>query len=492
MNVLTIQEIKEIKKCKDNILYFANKYVYIQDKEKGVIKYKAFPFQEDMLKGFTKDKKNLIFKSRQMGLSWIALIFVLWKILFYFDINVLILSKKGDDSKALLKRLRFMYSYLPDFLKGELGTNNSTTFELSDTRSTVESVAMSEDVGRSRTPNIVIWDEMAFPRDGVSTDEVWKSIRPALENGTFIGISTPNGYGNLFHRKWVAAEQEGYVKYMIHWSARPDRCKNKELFKELEKRRRQGLRPTEEQMELLKKEEWYITQRKDYSDDDWQQEYELTFLQSGNPIFDLTIVMKMFENVIEPLWIENNYVKIYEEPTAGEDYIATMDPAEGVNNDNSAFGIFTKTGRQVLEFATNKLPVEVFTRLAIDLCRRYFDAYLIIERNNHGHLALHIASEEQAYFNIYYSISDGKMGWHTNPVSKPNMIADLSDAIRSESLIIRSEETLEELRVFQRNGRKMEAPIGYKDDRVIMTALFLQALKNYGGLVGYSNDRGGL
>ncbi|WP_010174867.1 hypothetical protein [Bacillus coahuilensis] len=478
--IRTEEELNELEKCANDIVYFANTYIWFNDKKRGIVQFEAYPFQADFLLDLCEHQKNIVLKSRQMGLSWTALIWALHRCLFFFDQKGLILSMDKSAADDALNRIKVMYDYLPDFLKGDLGDNSKSIIEFKDMNSMIKSVAMTESAGRSDTPTFAIWDEMAFPRKGVDPYKVWDSLKPALgETGKFIGISTPNGFGNLFHRFWTQGEERGFRKTQIHWTSRPDRVGSIELFNELEERRKRRLQPTTEQVERVKAvSHWYEMECKDMDDDKFSQEYEMNFLNSGRPAFSISKVLKQFDNVLDKFNKLNDHIEQYKKPEAGVEYIAAFDTSEGTGGDNNAFGIFTRDGEQVLEYACNNVPLRNFTDEVVGLCRLYNDALLVVERNNTGIGAIERIQETHNYFNLYYSPRDGKAGWHTGPVSRPIMISDLRELINKEELIIRSTSLIEELRVFSYDEKDTpKAPTGYKDDRVLMLAIFGQAIK---------------
>ncbi|MDN4094357.1 PBSX family phage terminase large subunit [Brevibacillus agri] len=225
------------------------------------------------------------------------------------------------------------------------------------------------------------------------------------------------------------------------------------------------------------------------------EEYEVYALGNWGTT-DKTLLPKSFiflqeeKYAMDPLPLQDEYeeIKVWAEPITNVEYVATIDPSRGTGNDNHVMQIWTREGEQVLEFAINDLPTEFFARKCDELMRKYNDAFCIVE-NNMGDLVLHILINERMYPNIYFSFNTGRAGFETTKTTKPIMIADLSDALREESIKVRSRDCLEEMKVFIRkeNG-KMEGADGCKDDRVIAASLFLQAIKAYGGLAGYSNN----
>lgn len=55
----------EIKKCGDNMLYFAENYFYIIDPDKGKVQIELYPFQKRVLRGFRDHRFNAVLSPRQ-------------------------------------------------------------------------------------------------------------------------------------------------------------------------------------------------------------------------------------------------------------------------------------------------------------------------------------------------------------------------------------------------------------------------------------------
>jgi len=62
----TSHELKEIKKCATDIVYFANMHCTVMT-DKGLQTIKLRPYQEDMLRSFQKNRFNVCLASRQIG-----------------------------------------------------------------------------------------------------------------------------------------------------------------------------------------------------------------------------------------------------------------------------------------------------------------------------------------------------------------------------------------------------------------------------------------
>ena len=86
------ETIKEIVKCGKDPSYFINNYARISHPLKGLIPFKTYLFQDDLLVDFNDYRFNVILKARQLGISTITAAYIVWLMLFYRDKNVLVMQ----------------------------------------------------------------------------------------------------------------------------------------------------------------------------------------------------------------------------------------------------------------------------------------------------------------------------------------------------------------------------------------------------------------
>ena len=85
---LTKKEIlKEVVRCGKDPDYFINNYAKIPHPEKGLIPFKTYDFQSDLLEDFNDYRFSVILKARQLGISTIVAAYVAWLMLFHRDKN---------------------------------------------------------------------------------------------------------------------------------------------------------------------------------------------------------------------------------------------------------------------------------------------------------------------------------------------------------------------------------------------------------------------
>ena len=193
---------REYLKCVQDPVHFMRKFCTIQHPQKGKVKFDLYPFQEKCLKEFKDNRYNIILKSRQLGISTLSAGYSLWLMLFHNDKNILVIATGKDVAKNLVTKVRVMYDNLPAWLKTNVEETNKLSLRFAN-GSQIKAIAATESAGRSEALSLLLLDEAAFID---KVDEIWTAAQQTLATGGgCIALSTPNGVGNWFHKKWVGA-----------------------------------------------------------------------------------------------------------------------------------------------------------------------------------------------------------------------------------------------------------------------------------------------
>lgn len=205
---LTESELQEYMRCANDPYYFINKYVKIVHVDHGVVPFKMWPFQTEIIRAFEENRYVICKLARQSGKSTVVVCgYFLWYILFHTDVNVGILANKEATAIQLLDRLKQSFEFLPAFLKQGVVKWDGKLIKLAN-NSSVRAESTSASAIRGHTFNILFLDEFAYVPENIA-EEFLTSVFPAISSGSttklFI-VSTPNGY-NLFYRIWAEAEQ---------------------------------------------------------------------------------------------------------------------------------------------------------------------------------------------------------------------------------------------------------------------------------------------
>ena len=109
--------IAEVIKCGKDSSYFINNYAKISHPLKGLIPFKTYPYQDDILNDFNDHRFVIALKARQLGISTITAAYIVWLMLFYRDKNVLVIATKFATAANLVKKVKNIMQNVPPWLR---------------------------------------------------------------------------------------------------------------------------------------------------------------------------------------------------------------------------------------------------------------------------------------------------------------------------------------------------------------------------------------
>ena len=215
-----------LKQCSFDVCYFIEGFVKIEDRDSVelAIPFKLWEKQKDVLMSFLTERLVQVLKARQLGLTWLALAFSVWNMIFKGGYSVLALSKTENDAKELVRRVVFILRNLPVWMINESeysATALTVTITKNKDASVFQSFPASQDSGRSFTANLVLLDEWAFQQ---WAREIWRAAYPSINRptgGQVIGLSTIER-GTLFEDLWLDVKN-GFKKIFLPWNSDPRR-----------------------------------------------------------------------------------------------------------------------------------------------------------------------------------------------------------------------------------------------------------------------------
>jgi hypothetical protein len=220
----TPHEIKEIKRCATDIVYFANTYCTVMT-DHGLQTIELRPYQEEMLRQFQKERFNVCLASRQIGKTICSSIYIAWYSLFNFDKNALILSNKGATTREIIDKGKTILEHLPFFLKP--GVIKWDVFNSKfDNGCRIIGQTTTKKAAIGFTIHLLFMDEFAhIPQNFVDTfyENVYPTVS-ASSNSKVIITSTPNGF-NKFYDIYSTAEKglNEYTPFRVDWWDVPGR-----------------------------------------------------------------------------------------------------------------------------------------------------------------------------------------------------------------------------------------------------------------------------
>ena len=464
----TPKMLAELKKAKQNLLYFAENYFFIVNLDRGREKIALHSCQKRSLRKMRDNRFFILLASRQIGKTTMMTIYTLWHACFNSDQRMLIVANKEGTAKEIFSRIRMAYEELPNWIKPGVSEYGKESLKFTN-GSTIGISTTTGTAARGQAINVLVLDELAFIESHL-VDSFWKSVYPVISSSKKSKIfiaSTANGSDNLFYKIWNGAIEEtngwGYDK--ILWDEIPGRdakWKNDTL-------------------------------RTIGSEEAFNQEFGCEFVSSG----EMAINEELFEilkvNCVKPKMVmeEGNY-KIFREPDEFGLYVAGVDIAEGVNQNASVIQILDLKDltniEQVAVYHNKEINPFHFTQKLHEILLQWGSPPALIERNNCGAQVV-----EQLYFNyrygnvVTYAAGAGKQKnnkvgvlAHTN--TKYRMVTNMRYFMNElRSVNVRDIETLTEIKNFVKypNGKWAAKPgINMLDDRVMSMGWALIILEN--------------
>jgi hypothetical protein len=447
------EQVQEIIKCGKDPIYFINKYTKIQHPVNGLIEFKTYPFQDDCIDSFQKNRFNIILKSRQLGLSTVTAAYAVWYAIFYKDKNVLIIATKLDTAINFIKKVKVMLQSLPSWLLMTKFEENKRSIRFSN-GSTITAIPTSEDAGRSEALSLLIVDEAAFIRD---FDDIWTGLYPTLSTGgKAVIISTPNGVGGQYYKLWVEAESglNDFNAIKLPWNVHPQH-----------------------------NQEWFDKETKNLAKRKIAQEYLCDFISSGDTFLqveDFDYLKTLIKQPIEKTGFDRN-IWIWKAPESDKSYVISADVARGDSKDYSTFHVIEDKTCEIVAEYKGKVPPDKFADILFDMGKKYNNALLCPENNTFGYTTatkLKILKYPNLYYenNRYvYAVDDPDEipGFSTQAKSRVLILSKLEEMIRNKILISSSQRLLHELQNFMWQGQKAQASKDSNDDLIISLAIGL-------------------
>lgn len=212
-------EERERRRVVADPVYFTEAYGHVQPEEGEALPFTLWPEQRGVLLDLVRHLRVVILKARQLGLTWLALHFAVWLLVFCEttpNARILCLSKHGGDATKLLERARRIIALLPPFLRPveDRDTERSLTKLHVVGRGRMQSLPANPEAARMETATFVLADEFAFIRHKMAT-ATWTAILGTLGRLSRVCVvSTGNGDaeqpgdGQAFAQLWQQARSQ--------------------------------------------------------------------------------------------------------------------------------------------------------------------------------------------------------------------------------------------------------------------------------------------
>jgi len=437
------------------------------------------------------------------------------------------LAHRSDDTRSIFRMVDRFYDGQPESARHQRTSASVHTIEFPEWGSVykAETAGAQGAFRGSRLDRVHLSEAASYPELGA----VHRAVADAVESRPYVIESTArgrDGRGEAFYEFWQIAKrgESAFVPLFFAWHHDPANQLALAAPDEL------GALSDEEsrlqsQFDLsLEQVKWWREKRRELvadgrSSSAISQEHpsddESAFLVSGEGYYSAELIDRAHGMVRSPIplsglqqnypkWMRNDVergrLRIWEEPQPGSRYVLGVDPAGGVGRDDSAIiAVDADSGEQAFAWHWNEIsPDELGARVLGDreegLGWRWRGselgdpAYIVVERENHGHAVLTALLRIAHYpSNLVHHdvdvIREGaepskRAGWRHNHVQITNAIGRM---LREQFPILRDRETVASIRrVSEENG---SAKLGGRDLAVAagLCAIGLEHAKPPGG-----------
>lgn len=484
---MTEAEMDEFKKCKKDIIHFANTYVKLMQ-EHGIDNIELYPYQVEMLKMYQSGRYSLIVGSRQIGKTVVAGIFLTWYLIFHADKNIMLAANKGDTAKEILDKVKSIIVNLPFWLKP--GLISFRQFSIStDANSKILATTTTEKAAIGFTIHLLFLDEFAHVRPNIQKsffDNIYPVIS-ASNTSKMIITSTPNGY-ELFQELYQNSvdEKNEFRNMNIPWWDVPGRD-----------------------------ETWAKKQIANMGEDAFNEQFACQFQRSDLLLLSSTQLKHLKSCITEFVHHEfellDRYRINYQNLVWRKDYnienlkrdtiIISVDLAEGVGRDYTVMQIFKVTpkvekGIHVLEnelfeldkhffldqigiFRDNLVGIDEFSKLCYNMffSNEFFNIdklKVVLEWNTYGsffdekmrHLFGGGLYDDSVYLKTFHRKGGltKKIGVRQDSETKQRNCTEVKSCIDKEWIVVHDKWTVQEFGHFTKNKKgSYEASTGHDD-----------------------------
>lgn len=447
------EDRRELMLCAGDPQYFVEVYCQIYDPQaQDWLPFELWPRQLDALNVLHDNQLTIALKARQLGMTWLALAYGLWLMLFRPIATILIFSKRDDEAMYLLgeERLRGMYMRLPTWMQAaSVTTDNASLWQLSN-----GSVARSFPTtgGDGYTASYVLADEADLLPD---FNRFMRSVKPTIDAGgkMFLVSRADKSKPESEFKRIYKGSKEGtntWAHIFLPWYVRPERDAA-----------------------------WYEKQKADILaqtgvlDSLWEQypndDTEALAANSQDKRLPVAWLKKCYDerrSLSDDMLREEKApmipgLQIFRLPIPKRQYVAGADPAEGgPHSDNSAaVWLDSITGEEVALLA-GKFEPSTFAGYIDTIGRWFNNAPVLVERQNHGHSVILWLRDHSKLRRL--NGEDQKEGWLSNSRGKVLMYDTIADAVRDDQVVIHSSKSFYELESIE--GSTLRAPEPMHDD----------------------------
>lgn len=448
----------EYIKCYKSVVYFTEKYVKIMSVDDGIIPFKLYPYQRELLEAYEANRFVINMQCRQSGKTQTTAAYILWFANFHSSKTIGVLANKAAQAREIMQRIQMSFEFLPKFLQAAVQTYNKSSIKFAN-ESEIFTAASSSSSIRGRSLSMCYIDEAAFLRDDMT---FYESTYPVISSGKksrVIITSTPNGTRGLFYKLWKESEAElnSYKRFVVTWDMVPGRD-----------------------------EAWKQEQIGNTSPEQFRQEHDCVFRGSSNSLLSGHTLERLISHEVVD---KHGDIEIFEQPKEGHEYLITVDTSRGVGSDYSAFVVFDISDmpyRVVAKYKNNRISPMIYPTIVYNAATHYNEAQVLIEINDIGGQVADILFHDLEYEEIVQVSMEKnrqvmgmggnpRLGVRTTTAVKSVGCANVKTMIEKGVLELIDHDIIDEFGTFVPKGKSYEADVDCHDDLAMCCVIFAWA-----------------
>lgn len=481
------QQLNDYIDASINPLKFFEHIKILDSTTNAIIPYIMWPHLKYVIRAIYTFPLVIILKSKQVGISW-TIAGISRHLCYKTATNVLDLSSGKDAAADLLRKSRFIDTYLPKYLQLEKEHDGTFMLSFKKKHSRILSLPSTIDAGVGQTASLINYDENEFHEYATENYGQTKPTIDAGARGVVVSTIDPTNIDSNFKILWRGARagKEGYfpipgVNLMVNEGEVVGENGFFPVFLGYD------VRPGRDS-------QWYEATKKTYPLE-WQfraayprTEEEALSPLTGRSVFDKQRLMQLLDGATKPLELRQGATSIYLRPKIGVHYIAGADIAEGRGGDYSVLWIEGQEGLQrelCAVIHSNHINPDTFAYMSKELLSEYYSPMVIGGADAFGTTYLkYLMDLGYSKSKIYYSDKKKeKPGYQETGNTQQRDVLALEASIRA-GLKIRYKPAILELFSYQwkdtRGISRAEPAAGAHNDLIMAAAKANFGFKEFG------------
>jgi len=391
--------------------------------------------------------------------------YAVWKVRFFENAKVLLLSLGEEEAFDLVSKCRFIDDNLPDYLTSKRDPDQRGFIGFPDTGGEIKALPSTEKAGRSTDATLVVCDEWEFHP---YAEQNFAALKPTVDaGGQFIALSTADKtkLNTFFKQKYREAMSgfSNFIHIFLSWKERPGR--------------------TDAWLEKIAKDMPPYQVEQEYP----SSEKEALSTLKTRKFFDEQSMSYLRLNAREPITtdISDKYpsIRIYKPPVTGKKYLIFTDPSDGKEDPHALIVIDTLNEQQAESHGM--VPADRCAEIHDALVKYYNNAFNGFESTGGAGLVMQEKLSEMCTPNVCPSLDNNlklnpkKTGWWTTKTLWNKAIWNLEESIRLLQFTPHSKDMMDEFDQFiVPEGQDPQKTRGGHDDYIDSVSRVL-LLKNY-------------